>query len=68
MCVCVCLLATAASAERRRLSATTASKPSGASLVGEEVFDLLMMYFVVTVEVDANGPYVQVIATQLSHN
>ena len=68
----LCVLATAASPEaaspgRRKLSASTTSKPSGADIVGQDVFDLLSIYFVVTVEVDADGPYVKVITNHLSH-
>ena len=63
----MCMRATAASPERRRLSASTTSKPSGADIVGQDVFDLLSIYFVVTVEVDADGPYVKVITNHFSH-
>ena len=63
VCVCVCATAasTTASPERRRLSASTASKPSASDIIGQGVYDVLKMYFVMTVEVDANGPFVKVI-------
>ena len=57
----LCVLATAASPERRRLSVSTTSKPDGSSVVGHEIFNLLKTFYVMTVEVDADGPYVQVI-------
>ena len=64
----MCMRATAASPERRRLSASTTSKLSASDLIDKGVYDLLKMYFVMTVEVDANGPYVKVMANHLSHN
>ena len=58
--------ATAASPERRRLSASTTSKPSASDIIDQGVYDLLKMYFVMTVEVDADGPYVKVMTCHLS--
>ena len=64
-------VAAASEPERRSLSSDSATATngtvSGASLVGQDIFDLLVMYFVVSVEVDPDdGAYVQVI-TNLSH-
>ena len=61
----MCRLAAAASEQQRRglseLTTTTTGTVSGANLVGQDIFDLLTMYFVVTVEVDPDkGAYVQV--------
>ena len=63
----MCMRATAASPERRRLSASTTSKASASDLIDKGVYDLLKMYFVMTVEVDANGPYVKVMTNHLSY-
>ena len=52
---------TAASEPVRRILSELTTTPSAASLVGQEMYDLLIVYFVVTVEVDPDdGPYVQV--------
>lgn len=52
---------TAASEPVRRILSELTTTPSAASLVGKDIYDLLVLYFVVTVEVDPDdGPYVQV--------
>merc|ERR1712032_1798131 len=60
-CSLILKASTTASPERRRLSASTASKPSASDIIGQGVYDVLKMYFVMTVEVDANGPFVKVL-------
>ena len=60
-----CRLVTAASESVRRIlsdaTTTTSGIISAAGIVGQDMYDLLTLYFVLTVEVDPdNGPYVQV--------
>jgi len=57
-----CAFTLSASEPVRRILSDLTTTPSAASIVGQDVYDLLTLYFVITVEVDPdNGPYVQVL-------
>ena len=60
------LVTTASGPERRSLEELATTTISAASIIGQDVYDLLVLYFEVSVEVDAeNGPHVQVMPNVL---